>query len=63
MMKITGISMMKMTKKNTTIIDSVIGWVSILGYGGSIPPHPLVNSVWVDFNVATGYNVVVLYAS
>jgi len=63
MMKITGISTMKMTKKNTTIIDSVIGWVSNLGYGGSIPPHPLINSVWVDFEVAAGYNVVVRCAS
>jgi len=51
MMKITGISMMKMTKKNTTIIDSVIGRVSNLGYGGSIPPHPLEPQMMVAFTV------------
>jgi len=43
--------MMKMTKKNTTIIDSVIGRVSILGYGGSIPPHPLEPQMMVAFTV------------
>jgi hypothetical protein len=43
-----------MMKNNTTmrtIIDSVIGRVSNLGYGGSIPPHPLEPQMMVVFTV------------